>query len=337
MKHILFITCLCGLSLWSSASSKVDWPYVPVKEMVDVFYLVKESTTHTENPVIRHQHGFWGQWVDYPQKVDSMFRDITDGRFYWNTEQLDGQSVIVLDSIAAPDRAKAAQVMERLKQEYGTCSTGSALATWLDGRVTYLGLPRPYMTYMVSPSAGYMDIRQGKEEDSGRLRGIDRSDYTNEVSFYEYALYEDWAFTLYQELLLFTHDVHRNIKRNPDFKKWESIDFMLTEGKNGTYDFHLLLPKEPTEKMKPLIKELRKAIKAIPYKMFTPMYTSDGRLFPGRYYHGVYSKKGWKFTDYLMVQADWEYIRNGSLPRQDRNWYIKFNILERDRRKRFRR
>jgi len=112
---------------------------------------------------------------------------------------------------------------------------------------------------------------------------------------------------------------------------------MLTEGKNGTYDFHLLLPKEPTEKMKPLIKELRKAIKAIPYKMFTPMYTSDGRLFPGRYYHGRYSNKGWKFTDYLMVQADWEYIRNGSLPRQDRNWYIKFNILERDRRKRFRR
>ncbi|MDE7377742.1 MAG: DUF5030 domain-containing protein [Paraprevotella sp.] len=303
--------------------------------MSDVFYVIKESVTHTENPVIRHQQGFWGMWVDYPQKVDSMFCEITDGRFYWNTEQIDGQSVMVLDSIAAPDRARATQMMEQLKLKYGVSPSGAALATWLDGQVAYLNLPRPYMTYMVSPWGRCMDIRRGVKESGDRLPRQDQSDYTREVAFYEHALYEDWGFTLYQEMLLFTHDVHRHIKRDPDFKGREEIDFLLTKEKNGTYGFRLLLPKEPTTRQKMLIKELRKAIKAIPYKLFTPMYTSDGRLLPGRYYHGEYSKEGWRFTDYLMVQENWEFLRKGSLPRQDRNWYTKFNILKSRRKEKY--
>lgn len=72
-------------------------------------------------------------------------------------------------------------------------------------------------------------------------------------------------------------------------------------GEDATYEIELLSPKDPDRQVQSDFSKMQWFVGKLPYNTFRPLYTTDFRILPGRYYRVTVNKCGWLVEDYMDI------------------------------------
>ena len=75
----------------------------------------------------------------------------------------------------------------------------------------------------------------------------------------------------------------------------------------GRLDVDVLKPRTPSVQDLRYVDELRKAVRQLPPWSLGMLYTSDGRVLPGRYIEAYRHNNRWTFRDYLQYGYGFTY------------------------------
>lgn len=169
---------------------------------------------------------------------------------------------------------------------------------WFDGSLILLDDPAYYMGFVVSGTPWFFYYDEGRLVYSTHMEGAPDY-YSSRVLILD----GSWADRITKAMYLFSLDASREI---PPATGEEPIEFtwLLTIDSKGGQDAQLLAPKTPDEATQWAFKRLRGFVRHLRRGMFHGLYTSDGRILPGRYIQAQYDKRGWLFRDLITQPKD---------------------------------
>ena len=175
-------------------------------------------------------------------------------------------------------------------------------ARWLNGTFVRVSDALPYFGFVVGRSRVVQSVRDGRWE-RPCVSDTYRAYYTAEAASYRDAVNPEWTDNVDLAMILLSHDV---TQATPvDSALWKNarwFDLLLTIDTEGRMDVVLLHADgrnaDPALDQR-CVDGLRQILRTLPPYALEPLYTADGRVFPGRYVRALRSLDEWKITDYL--------------------------------------
>ncbi len=198
------------------------------------------------------------------------------------------------------DTIAATKMRHALAKKYGK---GNIIpATWYTGLIGELEQPVFYMGFTVSPYLSFAPVKQGIISGQMAFMKFSNQTYDDEARDLKRIVTDGhWMDRIDYEQVFFTHDVNRAWAKAPRkaYAK-EKFSLLLVTEEDGSITICPLLPKKLTDNQKNLLTVLQEVVGKFPKWCFRYLYTSDGRIFPGRYVHASYSPDSkWTFIDYF--------------------------------------
>ncbi|MBO5180609.1 MAG: DUF5030 domain-containing protein [Paraprevotella sp.] len=237
-------------------------------------------------PLLTNAMELQGWWV-----VEEVEEENGGGQRYLTLHELNSYS---------GDTAAATKIRHALAQKYGKGDITPA--TWYTGLIGELEHPVFYMDFTVSPHLSFTSVKQGAV--SGRdvaMRFSNQTYYDEAQGLKRIVADGHWIDRMDYEQVFFSHDVNRAWATDgrKTYAK-DSFSLLLATEEDGSITIYPLLPKELTDNQKGLLAALQETVDKFPEWCFRYLYTSDGRIFPGRYVRATYSSDGeWTFIDYF--------------------------------------
>ena len=164
---------------------------------------------------------------------------------------------------------------------------------WYDGPLTLLNNPLYYMGFIVSGEPSFFYFNHGRPE---YITEITRApDFYSSLPI----IFDGtWASGISDGMYQFSMAASSSLQGNPG-PKAVRFTWMLTIDTQGKQDAVLLSPKNPDRDTKMAFNRLQSFVRNLRAGMFQVLYTSDGRILPGRYIKALYDERGWWFEDFL--------------------------------------
>ena len=173
---------------------------------------------------------------------------------------------------------------------------------WLNGTFVRVSDALPYFGFVVGRSRVVQSVRDGRFIHPS-VTDTYRAYYTAEAASYYNSVSPKWTDDVDLAMILLSHDV---TQATPvDSALWKNarwFDLLLTIDAKGQLDVVLLhadgRTADPALDQR-CVDGLRRVLRTLPPYALEPLYTADGRVFPGRYVRALRSLDEWKITDYL--------------------------------------
>lgn len=198
------------------------------------------------------------------------------------------------------DTAAATKMRHTLAKKYG--KENIIPATWYTGLIGELEQPVFYMDFTVSPYLSFTPVKQGIVSGQEMSMKFSNQTYDDEARNMKRIVIDGhWIDRIDYEQVFFSHDVNRAwAEDNRKAYTKEKISLLLVTEEDGSITIYPLLPEELTDNQKNLLADLQETVDRFPRWCFRYLYTSDGRIFPGRYVHASYAPDSkWTFIDYF--------------------------------------
>lgn len=280
---------------------------VPIKEMKDSFYaaFTGKKQTLPQNcdlkgessllvgkevlaslPLLTNSHKLQGWWIT------EALKDKTGNK----------QRYLTLHELNSYDNDTilTTKMFHLITKKYGRENIIPAI--WYTGVIREMEQPCYYMGFTVSPYLSFTGVQQGIISEHTAVM-----EYSNKTNFDEAQRLKrivadgHWLDRIDYEQIFFSHDVN-HVWTKDSMKKYEkdSFSLLLKTEEDGNITIIPLLPKELTDNQKGLLAALQNVVNLFPKWCFRHLYTSDGRIFPGRYVYASYSSDSeWTFIDYF--------------------------------------
>ena len=241
--------------------------------------------------------GIWNMLMVRSPLADAPVKEARSGRGVWTFPPLKLRGIQGDKSaVAAFDRlVKKYPLKTDGKNKDKSASFAAVAPEWFDGPLILLDDPAYYMGFIVSGTPWFFYYDEGRLVYSTYMEGA--PDY---YSSRVLGLDGSWADRITKAMYLFSLDASREI---PPATSEEPIEFtwLLTIDSKGKQDAQLLAPKTPDEATRWAFKRLRGFVRDLRRGIFHGLYTSDGRILPGRYIQARYDKRGWLFRDLITL------------------------------------
>ncbi len=171
-----------------------------------------------------------------------------------------------------------------------------SVPTWFEGNVVMLHDPHWYMDFVVSGTPWFFHYEKG------RPTVIEYEwSYPDFFSFQTpyIVLGGSWVNKISAGMSFFANTINCDII--PREAPSVSFTFLLHIKADYACDIELLLPREPDEDTKKAFGELQDYVTHLRPGLFKPLYTSDGRVFSGRYLQAWHDSRGWQIADILAT------------------------------------
>ncbi|MDE7377741.1 MAG: DUF5030 domain-containing protein [Paraprevotella sp.] len=200
----------------------------------------------------------------------------------------------LLDKDGQEDTVFYQKIVDKFTPQKGTIRQG--VPTWFEGNVVMLHDPHWYMDFVVSGTPWFFHYEKGRPT-------VIRHEwsYPDFFSFQAPFIVLDgsWVNKISAGMSFFANTINCDII--PGEAPSVSFTFLLHIKADYACDMELLLPREPGEDTKKAFKELRDYVIRLRPGLFKPLYTSDGRVFPGRYLQAWHDSRGWQIADILAT------------------------------------
>lgn len=201
------------------------------------------------------------------------------------------------------------------------------VATWFSGPICLSSYTTtaPYCHTYVTTYAKAFEVEKGKFVGGPYELKCERGEYARRQQLKTFQFGPTSGGYGGEELTYFSDELQQQLA--PDTllaKGTATIDysFLLTTDAAGKAHLHLLWPQRLTRQAWALVDRLSKAVEALPAGRFGHFFTTDGRIFPGRYLRFRYNfqQNRWHITDYLVDtrrpsdapygMSEWDHARN---------------------------
>ena len=182
-------------------------------------------------------------------------------------------------------------------------------ARWLSGTFVRVSDAMPYFGFVVGHGRHVQAVKDGRLVDPVVTDRIN-SYYWSCAFSHQMHFDGDWAMELPLSMTLLSHDASQACTVDTTLRgKPRVYDLLLTIDAEGRLDFVLLhtetyIPRTEENTVDPAadrryLDELRRFLHGLPPYALEPLYTADGRVFPGRYMQVRRLSNGWRFRDYI--------------------------------------
>lgn len=99
-------------------------------------------------------------------------------------------------------------------------------------------------------------------------------------------------------------DMDCNINIDSEERTFSVLLYEKPKGKTDMdwiYGLELLAPKDPGQIIQRAFGKMQWFVRKLPYGTYRPLYTTDFRILPGRYYRITVNKCGWLVEDYMDI------------------------------------
>lgn len=261
---------------------------VSVEEMKAAFYAHHEDTATPPSPYIGRDSvvGVGEYMILQSPLQECPIREARNLRGKWMY-----YGPLKLIGLSTSDGEKRADILERINKKH------PQLAGWFEGDVVMLRYPSYYMGFILSPYP--MMLTYGQKRLLHNTSYYGPTDYFSTIGFP--CSNEDWK----EEVSYGAYYLGQALnERHPLLHSWlltgkRSFSVLLYD-KGGDYDLELLLPRNPDAETLNLFDTMQHFVRRLQRNLFKPYYTSDMRLFAGRYYRVECDRRGWYIEDYVM-------------------------------------
>ena len=267
---------------------------VSIDEMVEAFRANKDKRS-SSSPYAGHDsivHGIFGPYVMLNSPLKNCpVKEAQTMRGVWVL----GPSGITLQGVQDPQGTMRPEIMEKVEKKP---------KDWRKGDYMLLRNPMHYMGYVVSPCA----VVQTRDEN--RLVGSTPT-IQRPADFFSFqgscSLDGEWDSGIKGGGEVFGKYLTFYETYNPCRYSTEKVFSVLLYQKPESistekeYTLKLLEPENPDEKTEKAFKVLKYFVEHLQYNAFNPLYTTDYRLFLGRYYRVTVNKCGWLLEDYMTI------------------------------------
>ena len=199
--------------------------------------------------------------------------------------------------------------LAKVARHYGTAGTdGGTRMPWMEGTYVCLQQPLRYFGFTVSGVRRVMLIRRGCISDWGVTQTC--------RSLYERYAFESaglvradghWAQDVTGAMRLLSFESRRWTSTDTAMQARRPFTLLFIIDARGRLDVEVLKPRTPSAQDLRYVDELRKAVRQLPPWSLGMLYTSDGRVFPGRYIEAYRHNNRWTFHDYLQYGYSFTY------------------------------
>ena len=218
---------------------------------------------------------------------------------------------------SSQDGTSDKKTFEALAKKYGITPPnsrmdypgGDVIMLWLSGDYLSLETPTRYYSFIVSA------IRQVVHFDKGEVHWgpseYSRSVYERYATESISAISVDghWGKDTETAMRLLSHDTRRFTSVDTTLKSMAAFTLLFTIGDNGRMELTSLDPRQPSPQEAVWLAELQRGLDTLPPWSLSYLYTSDGRILPGRYISAMRGKDRWVLMDRL--QASLPYFQKG--------------------------
>lgn len=269
---------------------------VPLQEMKERFYSTVNTKRRTryfpQNDSVTAIRGVQDVLVNSPLATCPI-KKARNMRGVWSYPHL--RLVELLDENGKKDSALYRKVADTFTPNVEGYRQG--FPTWFEGNVIKLRSPMWYMDFVVSAQPWFYHYEKGKVI-------IDEcdSDCPDYFSSYPRIFDGTWVDNLMEGMPFFSDAINRDI--TPFKAPSVSFTFLLHIKADYACDIELLLPRELDGDTKKAFEELRNYMTHLRRGLFKPLYTLDGRVFPGRYMQAWHDSHGWEITDLIATNPN---------------------------------
>lgn len=209
------------------------------------------------------------------------------------------------------------KTFEALAKKYGVTPPnsrmdypgGDVIMSWLSGDYLSLETPVRYYSFIVSAQ------RQVIHFDKGKVRW-GASEYSRSVyeryateSISAISVDGHWGKDTETAMRLLSHDTRRFTSVDTTLKSMAAFTLLFTIEDNGRMELTSLDPRQPSPQEAVWLAELQRGLDTLPPWSLNYLYTSDGRILPGRYISAMRGKDRWVLMDSL--QSSLPYFQKG--------------------------
>ncbi len=201
------------------------------------------------------------------------------------------------------------KTFEALAKKYGVTPPnsrmdypgGDVIMSWLSGDYLSLETPARYYSFVVSAQ------RQVTHFDKGKVRWgaseFSRSVYERYATESISAISVDghWGKDTETAMRLLSHDTRRFTSMDTTLKSMAAFTLLFTIDDNGRIELTSLDPRQPSPQEAAWLAELQRGLDTLPPWSLNCLYTSDGRILPGRYISAMRGKDRWVLMDSLQA------------------------------------
>ena len=242
--------------------------------------------------------GIWNMLMARSPLEEAPLKDVRAARGIWLYPPLQ------LVEIQNPKGQKDEKLFDRLSKKvpnksvykniYQKKESKQIYPEWYDGPLTLLYDPLYYMGFVVSGKVSFFYYHNGSPKCI--------KDLNHDPDFYssrQLRLGGTWSSGIPYGMYQFSMAASSMLRGNPG-PKAVRFTWMLTIDAQGQQDALLLAPKDPDRDTKMAFNRLQYFVRKLRPGMFQVLYTSDGRILPGRYIKALYDERGWWFEDLLL-------------------------------------
>lgn len=203
----------------------------------------------------------------------------------------------LLDENGRADTVLYRKVVDKFTPQKSEIRQG--VPTWFEGNVLMLHAPHWYMDFIVSGTPWFFHYEKGQPTMIAYEWG-----YPDFFSFQAPVITLDgsWANRISDGMSFFANTINCDVV--PGEAPAVSFTFLLHIKADYACDMELLLPREPDGDTKKAFEELRDYVTHLRPGLFKPLYTADGRVFPGRYLQAWHDSRGWQIADILATNPN---------------------------------
>lgn len=246
--------------------------------------------------------GIWKMLMVHSPLSDAPVKEVRSERGVWKYPPL--QLVDLQDKNGKSNEKLFERLYKKMPRKseyrniYQSDKSRQIYPEWYNGSVTLLRDPKYYMGFVVSASPYFFHY------DNGRPKYIISGINSGAPDFYSslsLILDGDWAAQIPDGMYRFSLYASGEIVPRPSRGQKEiRFTWLLTIDTKGRQDAHLLSPEAPDGETLRAFKGLRTFVRRLRPGIFRMLYTSDGRLLPGRYLKALYDERGWLIEDLLQ-------------------------------------
>lgn len=190
-----------------------------------------------------------------------------------------------------------------MKDVWMTQNFNKKKAKLLTGDIIFLKEPIRYMGYTVTPNP-LLETRN-----KGYIKSDEPSVFSYCADFFSFmstTTSGSWKRRAKggAKLLGNLIDMDCNINIDSEERTFSVLLYEKPKGKTDMdwiYGLELLAPKDPDQIIQRAFGKMQWFVRKLPYGTYRPLYTTDFRILPGRYYRITVNKCGWLVEDYMDI------------------------------------